>query len=95
MEPKSHDNAITKNESVKILARKEVFLEGIKEVINVNENEFVGKLKDCNIQIRGTQINLNKLDLEKEYVQISGNISSLKYANQKLGNKLNIKKLFN
>ena len=68
-------------ETLKLISRQECFLEGINEVITVNENLFEAKLKDCKIIIKGTNLHINKLDLTKGYVGINGLIYEIKYSN--------------
>lgn len=80
-------------ENLKILGRKEIFLEGIKEVINVNENEFLAKLNDCKLYMKGQNFKINKLDLDKEYAQLSGIVKEIKYLNVAFKN-LKLKNIF-
>ena len=68
-------------ESLRLISRQDCFLEGINEVITVNENLFEGKLKDSKIIIKGTNLHINKLDLSKGFVGLTGNINEIKYSN--------------
>ena len=73
-------NTIKSGENIKIIGRKECFIDGVYEIINVNENEFCCKLEDIKLVIKGANLHINKLDLDKKYVQLSGDITDLKYA---------------
>ena len=71
-------------ETLKLISREECFLEGIIEVLTVNENLFAGKLKNSKIIIKGANIHITKLDLTKEFVALNGKIDEIKYSNSLL-----------
>ena len=68
-------------ETLKLISRQECFLDGIIKVITVNENLFEAQLQDTKIIIKGNNLHINKLDLTKEFVALSGKINEIKYAN--------------
>ena len=70
---------IKTGESVKIIGRKECFLDGVYEVVRVNEGECVLKMQNMLLTIKGSHLHINKLDLDKKYVQLNGDILELKY----------------
>ena len=73
-------NNIKVGESIKIIGRKECFIEGVNEIININENEFSCKMDDIKLIIKGQNLRINKLDLDKKYAQVAGDIIELKYS---------------
>lgn len=73
-------NVIKQGENIRIIGRKECFIDGVNKIINVNENEFCCELDDIKLIIKGSNIHINKLDLDKKYVQLNGNLCELKYA---------------
>ena len=76
------------NETLNLLGRQECFLEGVLEINTVNESYFEAKLKDVKLIIKGKNLHINKLDLSKEYVQLSGEVTEIKYVPKTLA-KLN------
>lgn len=76
----NQSNNIKIGESIKLIGRRECFIEGVYEVINTNENEFCCKMDGEKLTIKGNNIHINKLDLDKKYVQITGDINEIKYS---------------
>jgi sporulation protein YabP len=87
----NNNSTLNLGENLKLIGRKECFIEGLFEVESSNDNEFIGKLKTDKIIIRGQNLHINKLDLDKNIANITGDVSEIKYS-KNIKNKL--RKLF-
>lgn len=65
--------------SVKILERSNIFISGTKKVHNFNENEFLINTVMGNINIKGSNLELIKLDTNDGNICIKGKINSVTY----------------
>ena len=59
--------------------RKEAFLTGVKDVISFNEKEILLQTSDGRLQIRGSQLHVKGLNLEKGEAALAGHVDSLVY----------------
>ena len=77
-------------------SRKRLTLSGVNEVISFNEEEIMLKTSLGDLDIKGSNLKMNKLDVQNGDVIISGNINSCVYINnQSKANRSNIfSKLF-
>ena len=65
--------------SVKVLERNNIFISGTKKVHNFNDNEFLINTVMGNINIKGTNLELIKLDTNDGNICIKGKINSVVY----------------
>ena len=65
--------------SVKILERSNIFISGTKKVHNFNENEFLINTVMGNINIKGSGLELIKLDTNDGNICIKGKINNVIY----------------
>lgn len=59
--------------------RKEAFVTGVKEVVSFDEKEILLLTAEGKLQIRGTQLHVKGLNLEKGEAFLSGHIDSFTY----------------
>ncbi|MBQ7453322.1 MAG: sporulation protein YabP [Clostridia bacterium] len=69
-----------KEHSVFIDARKSIRLIGVVEVISCQDGIAQLKTNMGNMQIVGSSLRVEKLDLENSLIEIVGNIGGIKYA---------------
>jgi len=65
--------------SVKILERNNIFISGTKKVHNFNESEFLINTVMGNVNIKGNNLELIKLDTNDGNICIKGKINSVTY----------------
>lgn len=65
--------------SVKVLERNNIFISGTKKVHNFNENEFLISTVMGNLNIKGSNLELIKLDTNDGNICIKGKINSVSY----------------
>ena len=75
--------------SVKILERNNIFISGTKKVHNFNENEFQINTVMGNVNIKGNNLELIKLDTNDGNICIKGKINSVSYLDGIDGDKEN------
>ncbi len=86
------DNSFDSNvisHSVKILERNNVFISGAKKVNHFNENEFLISTVMGNVNIKGNNLELIKLDTNDGNICIKGKINSVTYLEGINGEKEN------
>ena len=59
--------------------RKEVLLTGVKDVVSFDEKEILLQTSEGRLQIRGSQLHVKGLDLEKGEAVLAGHVDSLVY----------------
>ena len=59
--------------------RKEVLLTGVKDVVSFDEKEILLQTSKGRLQIRGSQLHVKGLDLEKGEAVLAGHVGSLVY----------------
>ena len=75
--------------SVKVLERNNIFISGTKKVHNFNENEFLINTVMGDLNIKGTDLELIKLDTNDGNICIKGKIDSVIYTDNIDGRKEN------
>ena len=75
--------------SIKVLERNNIFISGTKKVHNFNENEFLINTVMGDLHIKGSGLELIKLDTNDGNICIKGNIDSVIYTDNISGNKEN------
>ena len=59
--------------------RKEALLTGVKDVVSFDEKEILLQTSEGRLQIRGSQLHVQGLDLEKGEAVLAGHVDSLVY----------------
>ncbi len=82
------------NHIVKIVERKSIVISGIKRIVNFDDKQFTLESNMGDIIIKGSSLEMIKLDTIDGNVSIKGNIDSINYLDHsKAGDSL-ITKLF-
>jgi len=90
MEEKLQNN-ILKGHKLNIIARKAAIITGVNDVLSFDAGEVLLQTEQGVLMIRGSELHVNRLTLEKGEVDIDGRIDSLTYsdaANGKSGESL-------
>ena len=74
----NYDNSVI-NHSIKILERNSIFISGTKKVNNFNDEEFLINTVMGSINIKGSGLELIKLDTNDGNICIKGTINSVNY----------------
>lgn len=82
----SFDNNVISH-SVKILERNNIFISGTKKVHNFNDTEFLINTVMGDLHIKGSNLELIKLDTNDGNICIKGKINSINYLDTKDGLK--------
>ena len=82
------DNNVVSH-SVKLLERSSIFISGTKKVNNFNDNEFYVNTVMGAINIKGSGLELIKLDTNDGNICIKGKINSISYVDDMDGAKEN------
>jgi sporulation protein YabP len=69
-------------QKLELVNREELELTGVQEVINYDEGEVNLEAKLGNLLIKGEELHIKQLDLEKAKLRVEGYITELKYDNQ-------------
>lgn len=80
MEKKEFKND-DKISNLNLESRKKLILSGINEVISFNEQEIMLKTTLGDLDIKGSNLKMNKLDVQNGDVVIVGTINSCTYLN--------------
>ena len=67
------------NHEVVLISREKLTINGIKEIINFDENNVNLKTQCGDLLIEGENIHINVLNIEKGDIEIQGKISGLNY----------------
>lgn len=67
------------NHDVVLISREKLTINGIKEIINFDENNVNLKTQCGDLLIEGENIHINVLNIEKGDIEIQGKISGLNY----------------
>lgn len=70
---------VTSNHNVSITGRKNIIISGVKKIENFNENEFLLETVMGFMNIKGSDLEIVKLDTFQGDVTIKGKIDSLVY----------------
>ena len=70
---------ISGNHNIAISMRKSITLTGVKKIENFDENEFLLETNMGYLMIKGTNLEIIKLDTYQGDVSIKGKIDSLNY----------------
>lgn len=72
---------------LKLTSRSRVVLSGIKKIINFDNHEFLMESSLGVIHIKGTNLELIRLDTQDGNVKIKGKINSIEYLDEKTKQK--------
>ena len=72
-----------KNHKLTLFNRSSVQMTGIVDVISFDTNEIVMDTEDGMLLLRGEDLHVNHLTLEKGEVNVDGHVDSLVYSNSK------------
>ena len=70
---------ITNNHVINISSRKNISITGIKKIDNFDLNEFLLETNMGYLLIKGSELEIIKLDTYQRDISIKGNIDSLSY----------------
>jgi len=85
------DNAQEHNLNLK--NREGLEMSGIEEVITFNEDKIILKSNLGRLDIKGKELNIKKLNLEDEEIQIAGYFNSIEYTDKPVNNNI-FKRIF-
>lgn len=85
---------VNSNHILKLIDRKSIVISGIKRIINFDDKQFVLESVMGNIIIKGSELEVIKLDTLDGNVSIKGNIDSINYLNLSKKSDTLITKLF-
>lgn len=71
---------ILKGHKINIIARKTVVITGVNDVLSFDAGEVLLQTEQGILMIRGSELHVNRLTLEKGEVDIDGKIDSLTYS---------------
>ena len=64
---------------IKILDRKKISLTGVRKVINFNSEEFLIETSLGILSLKGSELEIMKLDTSEQLLSVKGQINSLIY----------------
>ena len=70
------------NESLSLINRKNLKLEGIVEINSSSETLLSIKLKDTSLTITGQDLHITRLDISLGILEVDGMVDSIKYGKQ-------------
>lgn len=78
---------ILKGHKLNIIARKTATITGVNDVLSFDAGEVLLQTEQGVLMIRGSELHVNRLTLEKGEVDIEGRIDSLTYSDAAAGSK--------
>ena len=69
------------NQTIVISDRNAVSINNVKNVNSFNENEFLVDTPFGTLKVNGKNLNIGKMDTDKQELLIKGNIDSISYLN--------------
>jgi sporulation protein YabP len=82
MEQNKEVKVENKRSNLSLENRKKMNLDGVTEIISFNDEQILLKSVLGNMDIRGTDLKMNKLDVQNGDVTISGDISYIVYTSE-------------
>lgn len=77
----------TQNHKLVINNRKTSMVTGVLDVLSFDLNEILLETEQGMMMVKGTDMHVNRLSLEKGEVDLSGNIDSVAYSDVHAGNR--------
>lgn len=84
-----NDN-IYKNQELKLINRNSLYLTGVKKIINLESDEFIVDSVYGKLIIKGNDLEVTVIDIDKGDLKLKGTIDSIVYSNVKSKNKESI-----
>lgn len=81
------ERATQKNHKLVINNRKTSLVTGVLDVLSFDLNEILLETEQGMMMVKGTDLHVNRLNLEKGEVDLSGNIDSVAYSEIHAGAK--------
>ena len=82
-----NDNVLIGNHEVKMTDRKTIYLTGIKKIVSFDNEEFLMETTLGYLVIKGSELEIIKLDTYQGNVSIKGKIDNLMYLDNVNGKK--------
>ena len=74
------ERTVAKNHKLVITNRKTSLVTGVKDVLSFDLNEILLETEQGMLMVKGNDLHVNRLSLEKGEVDMSGNIDSVAYS---------------
>lgn len=81
------EKGVQKNHRLVINNRKTSLVTGVLDVLSFDLNEILLETEQGMMMVKGTDLHVNRLSLEKGEVDLSGNIDSISYSDVHSGVK--------
>ena len=82
-------NNVTKSHKVLLANRKNGAFSGVVDVLSFDVAEILLETEQGMLMVKGTDLHVNRLSVEKGEVDLSGNIDSIAYSNTSQVNRSN------
>ena len=77
---KVEERVVQKNHKLVVNNRKTSMVTGVLDVLSFDLNEILLETEQGMMMVKGTDLHVNRLSLEKGEVDLSGNIDSISYS---------------
>lgn len=84
---KVEERVVQKNHKLVVNNRKTSLVTGVIDVLSFDLNEVLLETEQGMMMVKGTDLHVNRLTLEKGEVDLSGNIDSISYSEVHAGAK--------
>lgn len=81
------ERTIQKNHKLVVNNRKNSLVTGVADVLSFDLNEILLETEQGMMMVKGKDLHVNRLNLEKGEVELSGNIDSIAYSEIPTGTK--------
>ena len=81
------ERVIQKNHKLVVNNRKSSMVTGVADVLSFDLNEILLETEQGMMMVKGSDLHVNRLSLEKGEVDLSGNIDSIAYSEIPIGGK--------
>ena len=79
------EERILKSHKISLFNRSSGIISGVKEVISFDPNEIILDTEQGMLMVKGRDLHVNRLTLEKGEVDLSGKIDSIQYSDVNKG----------
>ena len=79
------EERILKSHKISLFNRSSGIISGVKEVISFDPNEIILDTEQGMLMVKGSDLHVNRLNLEKGEVDLSGKIDSIQYSDVNKG----------
>ena len=79
------EERILKSHKISLFNRSSGIISGVKEVISFDPNEIILDTEQGMLMVKGSDLHVNRLTLEKGEVDLSGKIDSIQYSDVSKG----------